>query len=137
MDITGVKTCSKCRQELPLHLFGAHKQKKDGLRAWCKPCNQADARRWTKENPEKKAAGRKDWARKNPDRLRFIKLESQHRNRETRLPKQRSLMKKQCESLTDNYVLTALRVDRSLATLELIDLKRVQLMIYRYIKEDK
>ncbi|MFS2027119.1 hypothetical protein [Massilia sp. CT11-137] len=137
MDTHTTKTCSKCKQNLPLNMFGVHKQKKDGLRAWCKPCNQADTRRWGKSNPEKKAAGRKDWAEKNPDRWKAMKLESQHRNRASRLPKQRVLAKQKSEALSDNYVLTALRIDRNLVSKELIDLKRVQIMIYRYIRGRK
>lgn len=119
----------------PLSMFGVHRQKKDGLRAWCKSCNRADARRWSKENPDKKTRGRIVWKQNNPAAFKIIAKRSAEKNRETRLPKQRELAKRQAVALTDNYVKTALGVDRYLVTADLIELKRVHLKLHRLLAE--
>lgn len=77
-----MKRCLKCGEEKALNQFGRHEQKSDGLRAYCKPCNSADARRWEKENPEKAAAAARRWSEQNPERSRAIKRKSHETHRE-------------------------------------------------------
>jgi hypothetical protein len=43
-----VKTCSKCRADLPLDHFGKHIKNKDGRQDWCRPC-QAEYGRQRRE----------------------------------------------------------------------------------------
>lgn len=85
--MTELRRCSKCREYLPIGLFGVKKQRKDGLSLWCKPCvkRSIDAYRSTPEgraahNEREKARGRanpeavrkraKEWAAANPERHR-------------------------------------------------------------------
>lgn len=71
-----MKTCLKCGETKSLDQFGVHKQKPDGLRSYCKPCNRAEARAWTAANPEKAKARSRQWDIDNPERARAIKRRS-------------------------------------------------------------
>jgi hypothetical protein len=42
-----MKECSRCREEKPVTQFSKDRKKKDGLFAWCKPCEADNARRRT------------------------------------------------------------------------------------------
>lgn len=48
-----LKTCSKCKQELPIIKFGNDKNRRDGLNPWCKSCNNKHAKEYAKSNPDK------------------------------------------------------------------------------------
>ena len=47
------KTCTLCNAAKPLGLFSTHRQKKDGLSSWCKPCAVDKVRSYTSK-PEAK-----------------------------------------------------------------------------------
>ena len=47
------KTCSKCKQSLPLNRFGLHNKTKDKLRTYCKECWNAYKHEWRIHNPDK------------------------------------------------------------------------------------
>jgi 5-methylcytosine-specific restriction endonuclease McrA len=84
------KTCSKCKQELPItrEFFYGDKRSKDGLVSCCKICHlQASARwrannrekaleisrHWRENNQEKMQEARDQWADANKDRIRETK----------------------------------------------------------------
>jgi len=46
------KECTKCRQQKLISEFGPSKQKKDGLRLWCKVCHNAANAKWRADNSE-------------------------------------------------------------------------------------
>ena len=48
-----MKTCSKCKLELPLEMFSPHPRAKDGKRYHCKSCNSEFYRKWKLDNPER------------------------------------------------------------------------------------
>ena len=45
-----MKTCNYCSQAKPLDQFHKNAASKDGLQVVCKPCNNARARKWNKQN---------------------------------------------------------------------------------------
>jgi hypothetical protein len=47
-----LKTCSACRQELPLDRFGKNRAAKDGLANQCRDCMKESRRKWQESNPE-------------------------------------------------------------------------------------
>lgn len=47
------KRCPKCHETKPRSEFHKDSRNKSGLYAYCKECNKAKARAWTKANPEK------------------------------------------------------------------------------------
>lgn len=53
-DSIHLKTCSQCRQAKARTEFSIHRQKKDGLSSWCKPCAVAKVRTYT-DSPESRA----------------------------------------------------------------------------------
>lgn len=59
------KSCTKCKTQQPLVLFGSSKTTKDGLFCWCKPCVNKNAQERRKLTPDKIiAAKRKYYASK-------------------------------------------------------------------------
>lgn len=44
---THLKRCSLCKEEKQLAAFSTHRQKKDGLSSWCKPCSVAKVKTYT------------------------------------------------------------------------------------------
>lgn len=74
-----MKTCSKCKQEMAIDLFGTDRSKSDGVRPDCKKCqytacNKAALRerskRWASANRVKAQQMSKDWALRNPERVK-------------------------------------------------------------------
>lgn len=51
-----MKTCTKCREYLPLDSFHASRRRKDGRRGICKLCANEAAKQWYEANKEQAAA---------------------------------------------------------------------------------
>ena len=66
------KTCSKCKQQLPLDSFVIDKYKKDNRTSQCKECRYAVAlaSRQNPENQEKRKKAAKDYYDKNKDKAK-------------------------------------------------------------------
>lgn len=47
-----MKTCTKCKKELPLTSFTKHKNNKDGLQGSCRNCNKESCKEWNKNHKE-------------------------------------------------------------------------------------
>jgi len=69
-----MKTCPQCGETKPTAEFGKSKSRPDGLRHVCRACNNAAARKWGKENPDKARAQAAKWTKNNPERRREIAL---------------------------------------------------------------
>lgn len=67
-----MKRCTKCSEMKSLDAFGKHSSTKDGLRHVCRECNNASARKWGYENPEKALALARKWIANNPARRKEI-----------------------------------------------------------------
>jgi 5-methylcytosine-specific restriction endonuclease McrA len=76
-----VKRCSKCGIVKEVGSFGRHSQTKDGLRYWCKECNNAAKRadyaahqeryqEYYKDNYEHRSEVKRIWRNKNPENTR-------------------------------------------------------------------
>jgi hypothetical protein len=83
------KECTKCKQQKPISEFGPSKQKKDGLRPWCKVCHNAGNAEWRKktpdyykarqdENPERRKKYDTAYKEKNPTYLKEYYEENKH-----------------------------------------------------------
>jgi hypothetical protein len=49
-----MKTCTKCKRELPETEFYQNSGRREGkLDSWCKECEKAAAREWQKKNPKR------------------------------------------------------------------------------------
>lgn len=67
---TAIKTCFKCKTDLPLEAFHRHSQMKDGHLNKCKACVCAYARQRRQENPKVQAYDRERGNRQSPEYLR-------------------------------------------------------------------
>ena len=47
-----MKTCSKCKKELPLSCFTKHSKNKDGLQGSCRECNNKSSKEWNANNKD-------------------------------------------------------------------------------------
>ena len=48
-----MKTCAKCKQNLPLDKFVVDKTRKDGFHSYCRICKGKQDKEWIKNNQEK------------------------------------------------------------------------------------
>lgn len=120
------KKCSKCGEVKPLSEFHRFKHSKDGHKPKCKPCNTAEANKYASNHKEECSSKKMDWYKKKPIEYR--------KDRERRSNERRGRI------LPDSYIANCVaRKDfpPSTVSLELINLKREQLQIYRLAKELK
>ena len=72
-----LKTCSKCKKELPVSQFWKSKTSSDGLYCYCKSCASKIRQQYQKDNPEKiREYSKRHWKKYrqekiNGDRLRM------------------------------------------------------------------
>lgn len=69
-DTHDTKVCSKCRQEKTLDCFG---KKSNGLKSWCKPCENARTKKWYEKNKEQRNIKARKWAAENKDKVNAAK----------------------------------------------------------------
>ena len=160
-DITRV--CRKCGQEKPLEEFVKDKTRALGHRHTCKQCNAERKRKWRAANPEKVLEYKRKWRAANPEKMREYNRKQyaanpekiRERNRKWRaanLEKVRECKLKQyaanpekirernrkwCETLSDGYLMYKLKQLNLPVTPETIDYKRIQLKLYREIKNQQ
>lgn len=115
-DITRV--CRKCGQEKPLSEFVKDKTCALGYSHTCKQCNAGRNRKWRAANPEKIREYKRKRYAANPEKV----LEY---NRKWR------------EILSDGYLRYKLKQLNLPVTPETIDYKRIQLKLYREIKNQQ
>lgn len=106
-----LKTCSKCKAELALVCFSAHRGKnsnKDGLRSTCRPCSNQVYAKWSKANPEKEKTRNKQyrvnntakvkeknkaWKKANPDKIKAARKIWEYAHREHLRKRQQAYLK--------------------------------------------
>lgn len=109
------KVCTKCGESKTLEEFNKWSRGKLGRNPRCRVCSKKVNREWAADNPEKA----KKWAVANPGRNRIVK--NSHAKASTR-------------ELTDYYICSnVLKIPVKDAPPELIEAKRIQLMIHRFI----
>lgn len=72
------KQCPDCSRILDTSEFGSDKGTKDGLRYYCKPCNNVRSTLWQERNREHKNKYQKEWNKKNPEKQRKSYLKSMY-----------------------------------------------------------
>lgn len=145
-DITRV--CRKCGQEKPLEEFAKNKGCVLGRTHTCKQCEAERYRKWRAANSEKRWEYNRKWRAANPEKIREIR----HKWREANTEKERQRYRKWYaantekllemkreyrEELTDSYLIDKLKRLNLPVTPETIDYKRIQLKLYREIKNQQ
>lgn len=123
---TITRVCRKCGQEKPLEEFAKDKKCALGHTHICKQCKADQSRKRYAVNPEKAREYAREYARKwraaNPEKSREI------------------IRKSWCkcvDNLNDNYLRHKLKDNNLPITPETIDYKRIQLKLYREIKNQQ
>src|SRR5579871_4819767 len=62
-----MKTCTKCKRDLPLSAFRKDRTKRDGLCSWCTSCSVAANRKNRALDPQRYQAILRSWRERNPD----------------------------------------------------------------------
>ena len=164
-DITRV--CRKCGQEKPLSEFAKDKTRTLGHSYICKQCKYEQSRNWRAANPEKVREWSRKWRAANPEKVRtkkrkwreanLEKVREYDRKRYAANPEKvrersrkwreanpekarkwcREYGRKKRENLADGYLINQLKRRNLPVTPETIDYKRIQLKLYREIKNQQ
>lgn len=145
-DITRV--CRKCGQEKPLEEFAKNKECVLGHSHICKQCKAEQSRKWHAANFEKARENNRKWhaansekAREKHRKWRAANLEKYRANASkyyaANLEMYRAYDRKKRENLTDGYLMDKLKRCNLPVTPETIDYKRIQLKLYREIKNQQ
>lgn len=114
--------CRKCGQEKPLSEFVNNKMCALGHAYTCKQCASQYMRKWRADNPEKVRENSRKQRITNPEKVR---------------EKSRKYRRKAREELSYYYLKRQLKNRHLPITPEMIDYKRIQLKLYREIKNQQ
>lgn len=119
----GVRLCRKCGQPF------------DDIR--CRPCAVRYAQKWRLENPDRakgyKRVGDAAWRAANPEKVAQYRAAWRARNR-TRI---HELNIQSSKNLSDCYLAALMKIPVRFVPKSLIEAKRVNLQITRFLKEEK
>lgn len=88
------KRCTKCKNVLPIELFGKLSSAHDGLKYRCKPCIKIDKAEFAKANPAKVKEWQLNWIKNNPEMVRNSNVKRTLRWNSKNRPKRREMTKK-------------------------------------------
>ena len=131
------KTCTKCGVAKGLAEFHRDAKGKHGRKSMCKPCNIAESSLYAKRHPEIVNARNARWSKANPEKRK----QSNKRLKEKNIDHDRAQGRKraacQVATLSDTYVariITRGEFSSRLVPAELIEAKRISLLIIRFCK---
>ena len=139
------KICSKCGIKKLVSEFSDDKSRKDGLSYVCKLCKRADYSKYYLCNKEKVNDTHKNYQIKNKDAVSKYKKEYYSINKEKikryRLKIKEKILehnKNYIKNISDSYARAIVKKQTSCTNPhpELIKLKRVQIQIKRFLKEN-
>lgn len=134
---TITRVCRKCGQEKPLSEFAKDKNCALGHTHICKQCKADQSRKRYAVNPEKMREYAREYRAANLEKCREMTRKWRAANPE----KSREIIRKswcKCvDNLNDNYLRHKLKDNNLPITPETIDYKRIQLKLYREIKNQQ
>ena len=68
-----MKACTNCREQKPLKDFRKQRSTKDGLKYYCKSCDDRTAKKYYEKNKKKIITKVTEWQRDNPDKVKNYK----------------------------------------------------------------
>lgn len=140
--VNGMKECSKCHEVKPVGEFGVWASGADGLRLYCKKCNNAMSREFDIGNP----GIQREYRKKNRDRIRELDRKWRKQNPEKVKMSRKKRDKKSVKGLKDSYIKKAMTVTIRkkgiyvpfpLIPQELIEVQRTILTIKRELRSVK
>lgn len=78
------KTCTKCKQELPVTSYSKDNTRTDGLSPYCKPCRSDENKAWRERNAERKRQMDREYRASNLEKCRQKEREYNESHREER-----------------------------------------------------
>lgn len=82
-----IKTCSRCKQELPIDMFNIHSRSKDGHNNMCKQCQTEYNKQYREKNKDRLKEKYKQYRIENKDTIKAKKKEYYQENRNEILEK--------------------------------------------------
>ena len=79
-----MKTCTKCREALPFSEFRKQSSTKDGLKYYCKKCDNEIAKKYYEKNKNKIVSNVKQWQKDNPNKVKEYKKSYYGKNKQTK-----------------------------------------------------
>ena len=68
-----MKICTKCKEQKPLEAFRKQSSTKDGLKYYCRECDDKTAKKYYERNKNKIINKVTQWQKDNPDKVRGYK----------------------------------------------------------------
>ena len=136
-DQVTTKVCSKCKVEKLVMLFGKDKSAKDGLTHNCRDCRNKISLEFYKNNKDKVLIRSRSYNDTNRIKLASSARAYRNKNMERFLYCQAKRRKYEVDNLTDAYVAKRLSLKLSKCPQELIELKRINLLITREIRNQQ
>ena len=130
---TITRVCRKCGQEKPLSEFPRDKSCALGYKHTCKQCHREQCRKYYAANPEKVREWKRKWYTANAKK----ELERQRKWHAANPEKVRERQRKRRDILSDWYLRSRLKKCHLPVTPETIEYKRIQLKLYREIKNQQ
>ena len=79
-----MKTCTKCKEQKPLAAFRKQSSTKDGLKYYCKDCDNKSAKSYYEKNKNKIVGKVKEWQKNNPEKVKDYKKTYYKKSKEWR-----------------------------------------------------
>jgi hypothetical protein len=76
-----MKTCTKCKGTFPFSEFRKQSSTKDGLKYYCKGCDDGVAKKYYEKNKNKIVSSVKQWQKDNPSKVREYKKSYYSKNK--------------------------------------------------------
>jgi hypothetical protein len=81
-----MKVCTKCKEQKPLEAFRRQSSTKDGLKYYCKECDDTTAKKYYEKNKKKIIIKVTQWQKDNPNKVRDYKKSYYGKNRPIQSP---------------------------------------------------
>jgi len=81
-----MKICTKCKEQKPLAAFRRQSSTKDGLKYFCKECDDATAKKYYEKNKNKIISKVTQWQKDNPDKVKDYKRSYYGKNKPVQSP---------------------------------------------------
>ena len=148
------KICCTCKEEKPVGEFNKRKVSKDGFRGDCKKCQSEykakyylsnkdvidnRSKKYANENKDKVKEYKKLWNIENSEHIRITNKKYSKKNTDKIKIQHKKDMKNYVDVLNSNYVKQTLysmvKIPFTLMSEQIIDLKRIQLLIIRELRK--
>lgn len=134
-DMT-TKKCSKCGEIKALNEFNKHKKVKCGYNSQCRACHKITRDRWNKSHLDRRCEIQQAYYNREKEEINA----KRRQHRLDNIEKYRLYERRDTDTLSDSYVKQCLRFQgwcKEDITPEIIEVKRLEILIKRHIRNGK